>query len=384
VEIRIFCQLEADFTINPNSGLCSFGFKLYLFSMKLKLSAYWWCQLGGWLFYSLTWVFFAFLFDQKYTSMFYSRLLLYMFSGLTFTHVLRYFIIKFDVRPPFQKQKWVKLAVLILLICLLYNYVNSQLIEWFKLYDPTKKVSLLKRFLGNLIFDSPLIFIWSCIYFIWHYVELGRKTEVQKVMLESLVKELELKTIKSHINPHFIFNALNSIRALVDENPDRARTAITELSNILRSSMQTEKLELAPLEKELNIVKDYLALEYIRFEDRLRIAYEIDDDTIDLPVPPMMLQTLVENAIKHGISKQKEGGVVRIISITTDHYHELIVQNTGQLHVASEDVIDGFGINSTRNRLKILFGENASFEIRDNMDSSMVEAIVKLPLKGIN
>jgi len=307
-----------------------------------------------------------------------------MFSGLTFTHVLRYFIIKFDVRPPFQKQKWVKLAVLILLICLLYNYVNSQLIEWFKLYDPTKKVSLLKRFLGNLIFDSPLIFIWSCIYFIWHYVELGRKTEVQKVMLESLVKELELKTIKSHINPHFIFNALNSIRALVDENPDRARTAITELSNILRSSMQTEKLELAPLEKELNIVKDYLALEYIRFEDRLRIAYEIDDDTIDLPVPPMMLQTLVENAIKHGISKQKEGGVVRIISITTDHYHELIVQNTGQLHVASEDVIDGFGINSTRNRLKILFGENASFEIRDNMDSSMVEAIVKLPLKGIN
>jgi len=91
--------------------------------------------------------------------------------------------------------------------------------------------------------------MWSSIYFIWHYVELGRKTEMQKVKLETLVKELELKTIKSHINPHFIFNALNSIRALVDENPDRARTAITELSNILRSSMQTEKLELAPLEK---------------------------------------------------------------------------------------------------------------------------------------
>jgi two-component sensor histidine kinase len=351
--------------------------------MKLKSSAYWWCQLGGWLFYSLTWVFFAFLFEQKYTSMFYSRLLLYMLSGLIFTHLLRYFIIKFDLRPPFHKQKWVQLAILIVLICIFYNFTNSQLVEWFKLYDPTKKVTVLKRFWGSLIFDSPLIFIWSCIYFIWHYVELGRKTEVQKVKLESLVKELELKTIKSHINPHFIFNALNSIRALVDENPDRARTAITELSNILRSSMQTEKMELAPLEKELSIVKDYLALEHIRFEDRLRIEYDIDEDTMDQPVPPMMLQTLVENAIKHGISKQKEGGVVRVISDFTNDHHELIVQNTGRLNSAAEDVIDGFGIKSTRNRLKILFGSKASFEIREMKDKEMVEAIVKLPLKEV-
>jgi sensor histidine kinase YesM len=349
--------------------------------MRLKSSAYWWCQLGGWLFYSLTWVFFAFLFEQKYTSVFFSRLIMYMASGFIFTHLLRFFIIKYDLRPPFPKQKWAKLAVLILMICVLYNYTNSQLVEWFKLYDPTKKVSVLKRFLGNVIFDSPLIFIWSSIYFIWHYVELGRKTEVQKVKLESLVKELELKTIKSHINPHFIFNALNSIRALVDENPDRARTAITELSNILRSSMQTEKMELAPLEKELSIVKDYLALEHIRFEDRLRIEYDIDEDTLDQPVPPMMLQTLVENAIKHGISKQKEGGVVRVISDFTDNHHELIVQNTGRLNGAAEDVVDGFGIKSTRNRLKILFGSKASFEIREIEGNDMVEAIVKLPLK---
>jgi len=282
-----------------------------------------------------------------------------------------------------QKQKWGRLAILIVLTCVLYNYVNSQLVEWFHLFDPAKKTSVLKRFWGNVLFDSPLIFIWTSIYFIWHYVELGRKTEVQKVKLESLVKELELKTIKSHINPHFIFNALNSIRALVDENPDRARTAITELSNILRSSMQTEKMELAPLEKELNIVKDYLALEHIRFEDRLRIEYDIDEDTMDQPVPPMMLQTLVENAIKHGISKHKEGGIVRVISDFTNNHHELIVQNTGHLNGAVEDMIDGFGIKSTRNRLKILFGDKASFEIRDMKDKEMVEAIVKLPLKEV-
>ena len=139
----------------------------------------------------------------------------------------------------------------------------------------------------------------------------NRNNELDRLKLETTVKELELKTIKSHINPHFIFNSLNSIRALVDENPKRARRAITELSNILRSSMQAEKSETVTLEKELDIVKDYLALEQMRFEERLKIELEIDEDTLQQPVPPMMLQTLVENAIKHGISKQIKGGVVR-------------------------------------------------------------------------
>lgn len=349
--------------------------------MRLKSSAYWWCQFGGWLFYSLTWVFFAYLFEQKYNNIFYSRLALQVISGFLFTHLLRVLFIRFELTPPIQKQKWWQLAIALFAICVIYNFANSIAVEWLQLYDPVKKISVLKRFWSNLIFDSPLIFIWTCIYFIWHYVELGRKTEVQKVMLETLVKELELKTIKSHINPHFIFNALNSIRALVDENPDRARTAITELSNILRSSMQSEKLELVPLEKELSIVKDYLALEYIRFEDRLRVEYEIDDDTLDQPVPPMMLQTLVENAIKHGISQQKEGGVVRVISDFKGDQHELIVQNSGYLNVHLSASNDGFGIKSTRNRLKILFGGKASFVIHDLLGKDMVEAIVKLPIK---
>ncbi len=122
---------------------------------------------------------------------------------------------------------------------------------------------------------------------------------------------MSLERLKSHINPHFIFNSLNSIRALVDENPERARTAITELSNILRSSMQVEKMETVPLNKELDIVKDYLALEQMRFEERLKIELDIDEDTLNQPVPPMMLQTLVENAIKHGISKHYKWGVCK-------------------------------------------------------------------------
>jgi LytS/YehU family sensor histidine kinase len=206
---------------------------------------------------------------------------------------------------------------------------------------------------------------------------LGTKIEIQKVKLESLVKELELNTIKSHINPHFIFNALNSIRALVDENPERARTAITELSNILRSSMQSEKLATVPFEKELNIVKDYLALEHIRFEDRLMVEFDIDEDTLDQPIPPMMLQTLVENAIKHGVGKQKQGGLVKIISDFRDNHHEVIVQNTGSF--TKEGISDGFGISSTHDRLKLLFGKKAHFSI-SNKGNDLVEAVIVMPI----
>jgi len=233
------------------------------------------------------------------------------------------------------------------------------------------------QFWWNMIFNASLIGLWLLLYMVWHYVEKNRKGELDRLKLEKTVKELEVKTIKSHINPHFIFNSLNSIRALVDENPERARRAITELSNILRSSMQVEKMETVPLEKELDIVKDYLALEQMRFEERLKIDMEIDENTLSLPVPPMMLQTLVENAIKHGISKQIKGGHVKLISRIRNNDHELIVQNSGQIE--GEINGDGFGIKSTLDRLQFLYQGRASFEIK-NMEGDTVQSMVTMPL----
>lgn len=234
-------------------------------------------------------------------------------------------------------------------------------------------VKVVRAAIGTFLF----LCIWNLIYFSYHYIMKSRKDQLDKVRLESLVKELELKTIKAHINPHFIFNALNSIRALVDEDPSRARTAITELSNILRSSMYAEKVETTSLERELSIVKDYLALEHIRFEDRLQVEYHIDDDTLDLQVPPMMLQTLVENAIKHGISKLKDGGIIKVYSNFKHNHYELIVQNTGRLN--GHTMRDGFGISGTVNRLKLQFGPRAFFDIQDK-DNNIVEAKLILPV----
>jgi hypothetical protein len=345
--------------------------------MRKKHLAYWWCQFGGWTFYGLSYLFFVWVFHLELSTLFIERLILSTSFGLLFTHLLRLIILRSKLTPPIFGKQWIHLFTLTLLICIAYSYINSTVVEWLHLYDPTLKASIPERFFLNLANDSPIILVWLSIYYLWHYLEISRDTKIDSVRMESLVKELQLKTIKSHINPHFIFNALNSIRALVDENPERARTAITELSNILRSSMQAEKLETTTLEKELSIVKDYLELEQIRFEDRLTVNYQIDEDTLDQQVPPMMLQTLVENAIKHGISKQVNGGFIKVTSDFIDNHHELTVENTGHLNGTKSP--EGFGIASTVNRLKLLYGNEANFEIK-NINGDMVKAKVLLPV----
>jgi two-component system, LytTR family, sensor kinase len=349
--------------------------------MRNRASAYWWCQLGGWSAYIIVYTFFYLTIRTKAFEYFYHVLVLDAFIGFAVTHSMRVLFKKTRLLNLALKQQIVYVVFSTLVFAFLWAFIvvftenqvgwEMQQMQEYSIINKTIRTSL-----GCFLFLA----IWNLIYFAYHFVLKSRQEQLDKIRLESMVKELELKTIKAHINPHFIFNALNSIRALVDENPGRARTAITELSNILRSSMQAEKAETTSLERELNIVKDYLALEHIRFEDRLRVEYQIDEDTLDQPVPPMMLQTLVENAIKHGISKQVDGGSIKIISDFRDDQHELIVQNTGKLNGSYNH--DGFGLASTQNRLKLLYGSKASFQINDK-NGNLVEAKVLMPVEHI-
>ncbi len=346
---------------------------------------YWFFQLGGWGMFTLINVFFAYSFDKLGTiddrRMFFGRLMIFVAIGVVLSHLMRYVIIGSNVLQKKLEKQLLQFFVITMIFAVIASSLNTLLLTQLDLLNKTEK-----EFRGNpallvlsgSFYFSLYFFIWNLIYFLYHFVTKSRKQQLGTLKLESLVKELELKTIKAHINPHFIFNSLNSIRALIDENPTRARNAITELSNILRSSMQTEKIEAVPFEKELNIVKDYLALENMRFEDRLKVEYEIDEDTLDQPVPPMMLQTLVENAIKHGISKQINGGKVKIISDFKNEYHELAVQNTGKLNGSTNG--EGFGLSSTLNRLGLLYGDKAKFNIIQ-ITSELVEAKLQLPLQ---
>ena len=365
--------------------------------MRFGNRRYWLFQGIGWGAFVLINVFFNWSFDQLETEeqkrLVFGRLGLFVVLGLAISHMMRLAIIRWNILQKKLEKQILQFLILTTVFSLIGSIIDISikfkwdvLLNFFGLghlsWDILVKKE--KEFLNNtmlLVLNGAFqfflyFFIWNLIYFMYHYIAKSRKQQLDTLQLEALVKELELKTIKAHINPHFIFNSLNSIRALVDENPQRAREAVTELSNILRSSMQTDKVERVSFEKELGIVKDYLALENMRFEDRLKVEYKIDEDTLDQPVPPMMLQTLVENAIKHGISKQINGGVVRIISDFKDNYHELAVQNTGFLNGYANN--EGFGLSSTTNRLSLLYGEKAKFEIKQ-VSPTLVEAKVLIP-----
>jgi two-component system, LytTR family, sensor kinase len=346
--------------------------------MKNKISTYWLCQIGGWSLYCVLYTFFYFTIRTQPQPYFFQTVVIDATLGLAVTHAMRSIIKSIN----YFKLSLSKQITAFLFTTLVFAFCYAFLMVFIEdnvlniLGDQFKKYGFFNKLIRNWYIAFLFLTIWNLLYYLFHFVEKSQVEKLDKIRLESLVKELELKTIKSHIHPHFIFNTLNSIRALIDENPENARTAITQLSNILRSSMFAEKIETTTVEKELSIVKDYLALELIRFEKRLQIEFEIDEDTLDLPVPPMMLQTLVENAIKHGISKQINGGVIKIISDFKDDYHELIVQNTGQLNGSVN--AEGFGIASTYDRLNLLFGKKATFELK-NIENK-VQARIIMPI----
>lgn len=350
---------------------------------SFRLSRYWVFQFVGWGLFALINVFYALLFN-RYEAEILQRIFFFMEIGIIFSHFMREVIRRSSLLLKDLRRQILTFLLLTIAFSFFITCVASPFEHLFHLrVNPEgKPVSYLSLFITNLISFIPLLLIWNAIYFMYHFVMKTRKQELDTIKLEALVRQLELNTIKAHINPHFIFNALNGIRALIDENPARARKAITELSNILRSSLSAEKAETVPLQEELKIVKDYLALESMRFEDRLTIAFDIDDRTLNNPVPPMMLQTLVENAIKHGISKQMKGGVIKIVSQIKDNQHQLLVQNTGHLNGFAKHG-SGFGIASTKDRLNLLYGEKASFEI-NQVDATLVEAKVQMPMTEKN
>lgn len=318
-------------------------------------------------------------------NLFFGRLAIFIILGVLFTHIMRFIIIAFKVLQKSLKFQLLQLLFITVIIAITTSIFHHLLTNNFDLLTKTEKAfknDFLLLTLSGSFFFFLYFLIWNLIYLFYHFISNSQKQQFATLQLEALVKELELKTLKAQINPHFIFNSMNSIRALVEENPSRARNAITELSNILRSSLQTEKIETVSFEKELHIIRDYLALEKMRFEDRLKIIYEIEAETTSQVVPPMMIQILVENAIKHGISKSISGGEIKISSKIIDNYHVLAVQNTGQLIEliqAETEEVKTFGIPSTIARLRLLYGNKAHFTIKQ-LNAETVEAKILLPV----
>ena len=230
----------------------------------------------------------------------------------------------------------------------------------------------LERIWGLSFFYSIIFFLWYVLYFTFHYFNEYNKS----LKYEASMVQIELNNLKSQLNPHFIFNALNSIRALVDENPLKAKQAINQLSNILRNSLASDKKGLTKFDEELKIVKDYLGLEHIRFEERLKTDFDIDPASHEFYVPPLMIQTLVENGIKHGISKLTAGGLIQMKTRVENECLVIRILNSGRLINGETKHRSGLGIRNTIQRLKLIYGDEASFRIVNENDNFVLTEIV--------
>jgi two-component system, LytTR family, sensor kinase len=225
---------------------------------------------------------------------------------------------------------------------------------------------------GQSFYYGIIFFLWSVFYFIYNYFERYNTS----LKLEASVKEIELNNLKSQLNPHFIFNALNSIRALVDENPEKSKLAINQLSNILRNSLVADKKGLTKFGDELKMVRDYLGLETIRFEERLRTEFDIDPNSKGFLVPPLMVQTLVENGVKHGISKLTKGGTIQVKAKVENDYLRISIRNSGQYHLNGSKKRGGLGLSNTTQRLKLLYGKDAHFAISNENDNFVLTELI--------
>jgi two-component system LytT family sensor kinase len=218
----------------------------------------------------------------------------------------------------------------------------------------------------------------GCLHAFFYYRE-AREREAREARLAAELSEATLSALRMQLNPHFLFNSLNAITVLVrDQKTEAASRMLELLSGVLRQVLQSEKRQEVTVDDELRFIEKYLAIEQVRFSDRLEIVWSVDDAVRDAVVPEFILQPLVENAIRHGISKRSEQGLIEITATIADDNVLLIVRDNGPGY--NEDVEGGIGLENTRNRVHTLFGDRAHFEVR-NLNGRGTVATLKIPLR---
>ncbi len=223
------------------------------------------------------------------------------------------------------------------------------------------------------------IFAWCTWYISITLIALNkevRDTKLKNISLQANLKESQLNTLKGQINPHFMFNSLNNIRGLILEDKSKARLILTNLSETLRYSLSKSDQNAIALEDELEMIENYISIAKIQFENRLEYTENINTEALGFQIPPMILQMLVENAIKHGISNLKKGGSIHLEANILDEFLELKVINSGILKSQSDST--EVGLKNIRKRLNLLYGKRAEFTLEESDKS--VHAIVKIPL----
>jgi hypothetical protein len=317
------------------------------------------------------------------------ELLLVNTLGLVLSHWLRDFV---------RRNRWRalpirKLALRILVVSLVcgapigivtqFTYLSALVAPEILLrqYAPALQLQLALPFgIALEIANWTVVFIvWLALYFTALAVREQRSAQLKQSELARALQLAELRLLKSQLNPHFLFNALNTVRSLIADNPARAQDAVTRLAKTLRYTLTSPQDELVTLSQELDIVADYLELESMRFEERLRIEHHVPDYAAGVQIPVMLLQTLVENAIKHGIAELPSGGLLRICAAVRNVTLFLEVENPRPTSPTGTSAHEGVGLHNARDRLRLLFGERAGLEL-DLSKPGVATARLRIPV----
>ncbi|MEQ8623400.1 MAG: histidine kinase [Vicingaceae bacterium] len=338
-----------------------------------KERLYWTSQFIGWFIYVLLMWILNRLDGKLMNFYFYGNLVTTFVLGVLISHGYRELIIKLN---------WLRLKIILLIprvilasaVCgLIYFFIHSLISE--VIISGSRPNFKPLEVLQTTLNLSVNFVMWSLLYFLFHFIQNYRKEEIKNLQWQALSTEVELNKLKSQLNPHFIFNSMNSIRALVDENPSKSKDSITQLSNILRSSLLMGRKKVISFSEEIQLVRDYLSLEKTRFEERLKINFKIDERVYNHKIPPMILQTLVENGIKHGISKLEEGGTLSICAENRGSDLYISIENSGKILESGKEE-KGFGLLNSRQRLKLLYSDRGSLTIKNTDHNSVLAELI--------
>jgi LytS/YehU family sensor histidine kinase len=219
---------------------------------------------------------------------------------------------------------------------------------------------------------------WVAIYLAFALQRHRHQAQLHQARLGEALRAAELRLLKSQLNPHFLFNALNAVRSLIADDPARARDSVTQLARMLRYTLNSGDEDLVTLDRELELVDDYLALESMRLAERLRIERDVQPAARTARLPAMLLQTLVENAIKHGIAALKEGGTLRLSAALEGGALVVRVTNPRPAHPRPSTEAAGVGLRNAGQRLRLLCGEDARLHL-DLARADQATAEVRVP-----
>jgi signal transduction histidine kinase len=232
---------------------------------------------------------------------------------------------------------------------------------------------------------SNVMFYWGVIV-VEHaldYYQKMQERELRASQLEAQLAQSQLQVLKMQLHPHFLFNTLNAISALIRESPDEADEMVSRLGDLLRMTLETAGVQEVPFKKELEFLRHYLEIEQTRFQDRLKVELEIEPETLDGLVPSMILQPLVENSVRHGVAPRPEGGCIKIKAWRDDSLLRLEVEDDGPGLNGNSPPKERVGLTNTRARVTNLYGDEHGLTLRNAADGGLVVSL-SIPFRTVS